>query len=163
MENKFQKRKPMRLYGFDYSMNGSYFITVCTKDRRALFGPLGARTAAARMVERTFLETVNRYEGIATPIYVVMPNHFHAIITVARADTGSAPTVSEVVQSFKRHSTVAYGGLVKEGLALPYEKQLWQRSFYDHIIRNDDDYFETYKYIEENPLQWQLDKLYTEG
>ena len=67
--------------------------------------PVGADSISARMVERTFLETIQRYDGVDSPIYVVMPNHFHSIITISRADMESAPTVSEIVQAFKRYST----------------------------------------------------------
>ena len=114
-----------------------------------LFAPVGADSISARMVERTFLETIRQYDGVDSPIYVVMPNHFHAIITVSRADMESAPTVSEIVQSFKRYSTVEYVKMVKDGILPPFDKQIWQRSFYDHVIRNRDDYNEIYKYIYE--------------
>ena len=114
------------------------------------------------MVERIFLETIQRYKGVDSPIYVVMPNHFHAIITISRADMESAPTVSEIIQSFKRYSTVEYTKMVKDGILPPFDKQIWQRSFYDHVIRNRDDYNEIYKYIYENPIKWQFDQLYAE-
>ena len=91
-----------------------------------------------------------------------MPNHFHAIITISRADMESAPTVSEIVQSFKRYSTIAYTKMVRDGVLPPFDKQIWQRSFYDHIIRNRDDYNEIFKYIYENPSRWYYDELYTE-
>ena len=161
-DKQFPKRKQLRLKNFDYSTTGAYFITVCTKDRKMLFAPVGADSISARMVERTFLETIQRYDGVESPIYIVMPNHFHAIITIFRADMESAPTVSEIIQSFKRHSTIEYTKMVKEGILPPFDKQIWQRSFYDHVIRNRKDYEEIYKYIHENPLTWYYDKLYTE-
>ena len=186
-EKELPQRKRLRLKNFDYGSSGAYFITICTKDRKILFAPVGADSISARigaigqgngadsisarMVERTFLETISRYDGVDSPIYVVMPNHFHAIITISRAgmesvhlraDMESAPTVSEIVQSFKRYSTVEYTKLVKDGILPPFDKQIWQRSFYDHVIRNQDDYDEIYKYIYENPMKWQFDQLYTE-
>ena len=91
-----------------------------------------------------------------------MPNHFHAIITISRADMESAPTVSEIVQSFKRYSTVEYTKMVKNRILPSFDKQIWQRSFYDHVIRNRDDYDEVFKYIYENPMRWKYDKLYAE-
>ena len=158
------------MQNFDYSSSGAYFITICTKDRKMLFAPvvgadsISARmdSISARMVERTFLETIRQYDGVDSPICVVMPNHFHAIITVSRADMESAPTISEIVQSFKRYSTVEYVKMVKDGILPPFDKQIWQRSFYDHVIRNRDDYNEIYKYIYENPMKWQFDQLCTE-
>ncbi len=162
METSMPKRKHPRLKEYDYSTNGAYFITVCTKDRKNLFAPVGADSISARMVKRTFLETIKRYPFVESPVFVVMPNHFHAIITISRADMESAPTVSEIVQSFKRHSTLEYIKLVKQGVLLPFDRQIWQRSFYDHVIRGQADYDEIYRYIEENPLRWELDKLYSE-
>ena len=158
--NELKSRKLLRLQKFDYSRSGAYFITICTKEKAKLFAPVGAVSISARMIERTFLETMKRYEGVDSPIYVVMPNHFHAIITIVRADMESAPTLSEIVQSFKRYSTVEYTRMVKEGILPPYDRQIWQRSFYDHIIRNQDDFSAVYRYIYENPLRWQDDDLY---
>ena len=127
-----------------------------------LFGPVGADSISARMVERTFLETVHQYEGVDSPIYGVMHNHFHAVITISRAAMESAPTVSRIVQSFKRYSTLEYIKLVEKGVAKPFDKQVWQRSFYDHVIRNRDDYEEICRYIYENPMRWHFDDLYAE-
>ena len=161
MDKEFPKRKPIRLKNFDYSSTGAYFVTICTKGRKPLFGPVGADSISARMVERTFLETIGPHKGVDSPIYVVMPNHFHAIITISRADMESAPTVSEIVQSFKRYSTIEYARMVKNGALPPFDKQIWQRSFYDHIIRSRNDYDEIYKYIHENPTRWLYDELFT--
>ena len=124
-KKEFPKRKRLRLENFDYSSSGAYFITICTKDRKMLFAPVGADSISARMVERTFLETIQQYDGFDSPIYVVMPNHFHAIITISRADMESAPTVSEIVQTFKRYSTVEYTKMVKDGILPPFDKQMW--------------------------------------
>ena len=165
MENILPERKSLRLKDFDYSKNGAYFITICTKDRKQLFLPVGADSISARMVKRTFLETIERYDGVETPILVVMPDHFHAIITISRprwelerADMESAPTtLSEIVQAFKRYSTLEYIKLVRQGLVPPFDKQIWQRGFHDHIIRNRDDFEKVCRYIHENPLRWEYD------
>ena len=94
------------------------FAPVGADSISARMDSISARMASisARMVERTFLETIRQYDGVDSPIYVVMPNHFHAIITVSRADMESAPTISEIVQSFKRYSTVEYVKMVKDGI-----------------------------------------------
>ena len=160
--NELPKRKSIRLSQYDYSQNGAYFITICTKDRQSLFGSVGADSISARTITTTFENTIKQYSGIAAPIFVVMPNHFHAIIMIERADMESAPTISDVVQAFKRYSTVEYSKLVHQGMLPPYDKQVWQRGFYDHIIRNQSDYDEIYRYIENNPVQWEQDELYTQ-
>ena len=127
-----------------------------------LFAPVGADSISARMIERTFLETIEKYQHIESNVYVVMPNHFHAIIEISRADMESAPTISDIIQSFKRYSTLEYIKMVKKGDVPPFEKQIWQRGFYDHIIRDRCDYDEISKYIYENPLKWEEDELYNE-
>ena len=157
--NERPERKRLRLPNYDYSTTGAYFITVCTKNRKGFFGAVGADSISARMVERVFRETVREYAGVEAPLCVVMPNHFHALVTITRADMESAPTISMVVQSFKRHSTVEYAKLVKSGETPPFDGQLWQRSFYDHVIRNQTDFDDIYRYIEDNPRRWQEDEL----
>ena len=74
----------------------------------------------------------------------------------------SAPTVSEIVQSFKRYSTIKYIKMVKDGTLPPFDKQIWQRSFHDHIIRNRRDYEMIAKYIAENPIHWEDDCFYSQ-
>ena len=91
-----------------------------------------------------------------------MPNHIHAIITILRADMESAPTISEIIQTFKRYSTVEYIKLVKQGIVPPFEKQIWQRSFHDHIIRGEKDYLKIWNYIDTNPQKWTEDCFYIE-
>ena len=73
-----------------------------------------------------------------------------------------SPTISEIVQTFKRYSTIEYTKAVKKGILPPFDQQIWQRSFHDHIIRNRDDYNEIFKYISENPMRWYSDRFYAE-
>ncbi len=162
MEENLPKRKDLRLKNYDYSEAGAYFVTICTKNREMLFAPVGADSISARMIEQTFLDVISKYSHIESNVYVVMPNHFHAIIEMSRADMESAPTVSQIVQEFKRYSTLEYIKLVKKGVVPPFEKQIWQRGFYDHIIRDKKDYEEISKYIYENPIKWEFDELYSE-
>ncbi len=154
------KRKQIRLKDFDYSQSNAFFITICTFNRKTLFGTVGADSISARLIHDIFKRTIEQYPNVYCPKYVVMPNHFHAIVVMKRADMESAPTLSEVVQSFKRHSTIEYIKLVKGGVLPAFQKQIWQRSFYDHVVRNEQDYLEIWKYIDENPLKWQEDEMY---
>lgn len=119
------KRKSNRLQGYDYSKNGAYFVTICTHNRKILFGDVGADSISARMIDTVFNQTIKQYPYIECPKYVIMPNHFHAIIIINRADMESAPTtISEIVQSFKRQSTIEYINLVKQGLLPPFKKHI---------------------------------------
>ena len=154
------KRKSPRISGYDYSTNGAYFITVCTHEKKQLFGPVGADSISARMVERTFLEAIQKYDNVKSPVYVVMPNHFHAIIEIERADMESAPTISQIIQSFKRYSTLEYIKLVNENQLPRFDGKVWQRSFHDHVVRGEKDYLEIWNYIEGNPSKWEDDCFY---
>ena len=80
----------------------------------------------------------------------------------ARADMESAPTIISIVQAFKRYSTVEYIRLVKRGQAAPFDNHLWQRSFHDHVIRNETDYRMIAEYIQSNPRLWHKDCFYEE-
>lgn len=155
-------RKIIRLQNYDYSSNGAYFVTICTQGKKTLFGPVGAESVSARMIAKEFEDTIAGYPSVSCSKYVVMPNHVHALILIDRADMESAPTLMEVVQTFKRRTTIRYIELVKQGYVKPFDKHVWQRSFYDHVVRNDTDFREIWKYIEENPLKWKLDRFYRE-
>ncbi len=106
MNMELPQRKSCRIQGYDYSQNGAYFVTLCTHQKKVLFGDIseeavGADSISARMVRRVFDEVIHQYPTISCPYSIVMPNHFHALIVVERADIESAPTISEVVQAFK--------------------------------------------------------------
>ena len=119
-----------------------------------------ALNPSGQMIEKIFLETVDSFDGIIADKYVIMPNHFHCIIvSQRRVDTRSTRTksLSSVVQAFKSKTTFEYIKRVKAGLLPPFNKQIWQRNYYEHVIRNEDDYLKTWKYIDENPVRWAED------
>ena len=168
-------RKNMRLKDYDYSQNGAYFITICTKNKAHLFGEIvGADLVSARMelsyagqmIEEMLFETIHSFDDIIADKYVIMPNHFHCIIIISRADTRSAPTrgkVADIIQAFKSKTTLEYIRGVTLGLLPSFDKQVWQRNYYEHIIRDETDYQTKWKYIDENPAKWAEDKYYSGG
>ena len=101
--------------------------------------------------------TLREYSCVDSPIYVIMPNHIHAIINISYGDAENSPTISEIVQTFKRLSTIEYIKCVKNNILPPFDKRIWQRSFYDRVIRDSAEYDKIYKYIYENPENWQSD------
>ena len=127
-------------------------------------GSRRADSISARMAARVFREIIGQYPAVQCRYFVVMPNHFHALVEIerARADMESAPTIISIVQAFKRYSTVEYIRLVKSGQAIPFDKRLWQRSFHDHIVRNETDYRMIVAYIQSNPQLWHKDCFYEE-
>ena len=94
------------------------------------------------------------YENVSLSSYVIMPNHLHIVVVILPDENGRtrcAPTVSRMVKMFKETVTKQLG------------ENIWQKLFYDHIIRNKNEYEEISKYIYENPLKWQFDEFYCEG
>lgn len=151
-------RKPLRLKGYDYSLGGYYFVTVCTKDRIPCLRrgahcapePLPPLTAVGRIAEQAVLQISTHYPGVTVDKYVVMPNHVH-ILLVLPPDDGRAlraPTLSRIVRAWKETVTKTFG------------KAIWQKSFYDHIIRDETDYLRIWDYIDTNPAKWAEDTYY---
>lgn len=156
MQNEIPQRKQHRLKNYDYSQNGCYFITICTKDKKPLLSKVvtvgGADSAPrkeialkdyGKTVEKYINSIHSAYNTVYIENYIIMPNHIHLLLLI---DTyglpgSTAPTVSTVISAFK-HLTNKQVGF-----------NLWQRSFYDHIIRNETDFQNTWNYIEHNALK----------
>ena len=161
--NNLPVRKPNRLKGYDYSQNGAYFITICVKDRRELLGKIVVR-GDAHIAPYTQLSqygtVVERYINGITGIgkYIIMPNHIHMIIFIRSDENGtmwsSSPTTQSVPQLIKSFKT-----LVTKEIGV----SLFQRSYHDHIIRNEQDYLSIWQYIDTNPVKWEEDCFYPKG
>ncbi len=166
VEKELPKRKPTRWHDFDYNSTGTYFITICTANRRQTLSKIvgGDVLDAPRRVEllpygQIADKHINRlnefYNNVKVDRYVIMPNHIHILLFVfdRGASRTSPPTrqhasVSQFVSTLKRFCNKDCG------------ENIWQRHFYDHVIRNRQDYDEHLKYIAENPLWWHTDELY---
>lgn len=156
--SELPKRKPIRIKDYDYSAPGAYFITICTANREKIFwNSVGADiirpeniplSPTGTIVEQGILQISSHYKNIFVEKYCVMPDHIHLIVRIKANMDGlriSAPTsVSTVVGSLKRWVSKQVG------------KPIWQKSFYDHGIRNAQDYNEIWEYIENNPLKYAL-------
>jgi REP element-mobilizing transposase RayT len=164
----YPERKLQRLTEYDYSSNGAYFVTICTKERRYLFGCMTndvimLNEAGSMVMQR--LENISDGIIVTTEKYIVMPNHVHAIIVIHHNEThdsgtarGPFPTLSEYIRRFKTITTKLYIDGVKEGMYAPFNKAIWQKSFHDRILRDENEYLQAWKYIDENPLKWALDE-----
>jgi REP element-mobilizing transposase RayT len=165
-------RKSIRLKGYDYSQSGSYFVTICVQNRKCLFGAIEnnefAYDNAGIMVETVWNEMPQFYKGIELGTFVVMPNHIHGIINIVGATPCGCPndyipnqlSLSDIVHRFKTMTTKRYADNVKSNNWKPYEKRLWQRNYYEHIIHDDTQYTQISKYIQNNPKTWEDDKLW---
>lgn len=169
--NNLPCRKSIRLKNYDYSSNGYYFVTICTQKREKLFGEIVGATLCGRpnnpdkIITKWLLELENKFKGIKIDEYVVMPNHIHFIIKRTGGHTGSTgdhtgSPLRDIVGWFKTMTTNEYIVGVKCGKFIPFKGRLWQRNYYEHIIRNYDDYISIAEYIQNNPLKWEEDKLY---
>ena len=160
-------RKPNRIPGFQYSTPGAYFITICTKDRKCTLGKVvGGGALDAPQVQLSRLGKIveaklvsgNRIPNIHVDKYVIMPNHIHFILMVGEADPQEPPQetspanalVPHFVSTLKRFCHKAAGGT------------LFQRSYHDHVIRNEADYRKIWEYIDGNPSKWEEDCFYEE-
>ena len=172
MKLKFPKRKSIRLLRYDYSQAGYYFITICAKDRRNLFGTIDVGTAryplklcfngfplcgrllsseVGQIIEAEIKKIDEIYEGVEIIKYVIMPNHVHIIISLNN-ESGrpqAVPTVSRIVNQFKGSISKKFG------------YSIWQSRFHDHVIRNESEYQKIWQYIDENPIRWANDCYYT--
>jgi REP element-mobilizing transposase RayT len=115
---------------------------------------------AGEMIEKNWGNTISAFENIVSEKYIVMPNHFHSMLSISRANTRFAPTVGAIIQAFKSKTTVEYIYGVKAGIYPPFHKRIWQRNYYEHIIRDEEEFQATWQYINENPEHWTEDEYY---
>jgi REP element-mobilizing transposase RayT len=178
-------RRSIRLRNYDYAQVGAYFVTLCTQGRVCLFGEVVngqmKLNHAGNMVKEWWLELeVGIREQISIhdmDEYVVMPNHFHGIVVLVGAalcgrprqphcgasEDGAghphrgAPTLGNIMDWFKTMTTNEYIRGVKQSGWVPFPGRLWQRNYYEHVIRNEDDLAHIRQYILDNPLKWPED------
>ena len=160
-DKNFGHRRSIRLQGYDYSSVGCYFITICTQHRICILGRVQQGVMVlneiGQMVDKWIRELDANISYIRIPSYVVMPNHLHFIIQI---ENDTSVTVGDVVQRFKAFSTNEYINNVKCLAWQPFDKRVWQRNYYEHIIRNQESYDMIAEYIANNPINWTKDKFY---
>lgn len=175
-------RRSIRLRGYDYSRAGAYFITICTQGRACLFGDIVdgemVLNDAGRVAWRCWHEVPDHFPHAELDEFVVMPNHIHGIIVIGTDDgaKGFSPLQSSV-QSAARScqqpagTSKTIGSMVrgfKIGLTKWMRKNttihdVWQRNYYEHIVRNETELERIRQYIVENPAKWALDRNYRCG
>ena len=159
-------RKPTRLRGYDYSTPGMYFVTVCVQEKKHLLGrvvgggdfdaPQVQLSRYGKILDKYIEQMSGKYPHIKMENYVIMPNHFHCLIGITEKNGRSETALpyngelSKFISLLKRYCNREYG------------KNIWQRSFHDHIIRDRRDYEKIWDYIEHNSCKWESDCFYTE-
>ena len=156
-------RRTIRLQNYDYSQSGAYFVTICTKERQNLFGKIDndilTLNSIGEIAETEWHKTSHVRSNVELDEYIIMPNHLHGIILITnesndtKSETGG---LGEIIRAFKTFSARRINNMRKT-TGVP----LWQRGFYEHIIRNDDDLNRIRDYIINNPLNWTKDEYFT--
>ena len=164
-EKKLYNRKDPRLKGYDYSTTGAYFLTICTQHRKNILStivgegsPLPQLSRYGKIADKWINKIPEKYQEISLDNYVIMPNHIHILLSIIKEDGrgNPSPTVYAAIGWLKYHITKE----INQARGTVGQK-IFQRSFFDHIVRNRNDYNEIYKYIFENPMRWCFDKLYS--
>ncbi|WP_440617030.1 transposase [Cysteiniphilum sp. 6C5] len=176
-------RHTVRLKGYDYAQKGAYFVTICTHDKACIFGEIVddkmMLNEMGTIVYNEWLNTSALRSNIHCDVFVVMPNHIHGIIVINESGQPQgrmqsygrmqyAPT--EGMLQAKLQSPSQTLGAIVRGFKAAVTKQInalkqvsgeniWQRNYYEHIIRDENDYNRICEYIENNPQKWALDSL----
>ena len=149
MKDNFPIRKKLRLEYYDYSKQGLYFITICIKNRRKILGKINnnqIELSKEGIVVQNYIEyIVKKYRNIKIDEYIVMPNHIHMIISM---DNENYANLSRIIKQYKGSVTKQIG------------HSIWQKSYYEHIIRNEKEYYNIREYIQNNIINWKHDKYF---
>ena len=145
------KRKSPRIPEYDYSTPNYYFITICTANKKCIFGKPGILNRFGKLAEDCLLKISAINPDVRIDKYVIMPNHVQVIMVIT--DDGCQKNIPQIVGQYKMAVT-------KKIRSIHPEMQVWQRSFHDHIVRNQERYELIWMYIENNPLKWEDDCFY---
>jgi putative transposase len=171
--NKIKHRKQNRLKGFDYSSNGYYYVTICTKNREKYFGEIIDNKMVlnkyGEIVKTCWFEIPKHFNNVKLDKFQMMPNHLHGIIVIVGAGFSRPinldyPTLGQIIGYFKYQSTKYINDCIVKGSEdpTPTEKhkytQIFQRSFYDIIIRSEMSLYFICQYIRDNPKNWETDR-----
>ncbi|MGD1716047.1 transposase [Dapis sp. BLCC M172] len=170
-------RRSLRLKGYDYSKAGAYFITICTYNRQTLFGEIidgkMQLNQLGEVVAEEWERSAQMRQEIELDYSVIMPNHLHGIVIINNVGAndnvganGRSPlrmksrSISSLMAGFKSAVTKRINRIPYHGEQLTTPVPVWQRNYYEHIIRNETSLNQLRQYIIENPLKWEIDQLH---
>lgn len=140
-------RKQNRLPGYDYRTYHCYFVTVCTQNKQPYFWSAPEQLSKlGEIVNSAILDLPKHYPSTVIEKYVVMPNHIHIMLLLENENKETAPSLSRIVKQLK--------GYVSKQAGFP----VWQKSFYDRVVRSQQEYEEVWKYIDNNPAALAIRK-----
>lgn len=167
-----KKRKSIRLSDYDYSKNGLYFITICTKNRECIFGEIKNHemilSEIGQIVNKCWNDIPQHFSQASLHEFVIMPDHIHGIIEINLVGANHYSPSTNHYSPFNnskranndlpQHGTSQTIGSIVRGFKIGVTKQIgfspWQRNYYEHIIQSETEYFKIANYIIENPLKW---------
>jgi len=167
-------RRSIRLRGYDYTSPGAYFVTICTHRKRWIFGAIvdGKMSLAleGQIAKVAWMAIVTHFSEVETGPFVVMPNHVHGILilegspgkrrgTACRAPTSFGKPVAGSLETILR----SFESAVTRGAnhLRPVRQTVWQRGFFERVIRGEEEFARIAGYIEDNPRRWIEDQYYT--
>lgn len=158
-------RKSTRFKDYDYNQPGYYFVTICTSGMQKIFGDISnykmKLNSYGKIADKFWVEIPKHFESVGLDCFQIMPNHIHGIIIINPSDVEDAKfassttdrtkmLLSKIIQQFKRRVTIEIRSRFN------YNNKIWQKSFYDRIIRNENELYKIRKYIMMNPFKWEL-------
>jgi putative transposase len=169
-------RRSIRLQGYDYASAGAYFVTICTKDRECLFGDITDAIMqindAGRIVQQCWQNIPLHFPHVQLDEYIIMLNHIHGIICIETAVGAKNFSPLPTLHIRPRGTSKTIGAIaIVRGFKIGVTKwmrqhtaihDVWQRNYWEHVIRDDAKLNSIREYIYNNPAQWELDELYTE-
>lgn len=167
---KCHHRRSIRLKGYDYSLPGAYFVTCCTHDREALFGEVIDEEMVVNdlgeIVQQAWDDLTTHYRHVGLDAFVVMPNHVHGIVVLTEeAGAGLKPAPTEAGGAAKRHGLPEMVRAFKTFAARRINERrgtpgvpVWQRNYYEHVVRDERALNAIRAYIAENPARWAWDR-----
>lgn len=150
MRERLPQRKKIRIEKYDYSKENMYFITICIKDRIELLGKiLNENNIELTKEGKVSKENINKMEEIYNNIvideYIIMPNHIHILLLIMNK---KEVTISKIIKHYKSN------------ISRELTYSIWQKSFYEHIIRNEKEYLKIKEYIKNNIINWKKDEYF---
>lgn len=175
MASAIHNRKSIRLSGYDYTQMGAYFITICTEDRCPLFGKINngqmLLNPFGQIAQQCWFEIPNHFPHADVGEFVVMPDHIHGVIFITddsgigsrvgaknfsplQRPTGTSKTIGSIVRGFKIGVTKQINAIYQTPGA-----KIWQRNYWERVIRDEQELARIEKYIRENPMQEHLNRM----
>lgn len=149
-------RKPTRIPYYDYSSDNYYFVTICTHEKKCIFGSVKELSRYGKIAADSVVDIPIHHSGVRIDKYVIMPNHVHMIVIIGCGNCKEKNSdLNQVIGLFK-------SAVTRKIHETDHDIQVWQRSFHDHVIRNQKDYERIWGYIDTNPMRWDKDCFYVE-